>query len=167
MPGGVHPPQAVIDSWPKPSSNPKLIGYEIIISMTILYVFTLGVVSARLWARVVTKRDVGLDDALIVAAMVSSEGPRYADFAEYPHRYQYSVWSSVFLAASTQTFATDVVSDMTFRYTRLGFRQTYLGLDYKKPNTGEKARLGHYITVLYVDHADPRFHPPLLSSTHQ
>ena len=71
MPGGIHPPPAVIESWPIANlENPVLrSNTNLAIIITFLCLATL-VVSARLWARCVIQRNVALDDYLIIGALL-------------------------------------------------------------------------------------------------
>jgi hypothetical protein len=76
MPGGVHPPLSVIEEWAKissPGHPSELRGWGLVIVVIVVYTIALLTVGARLWARLVLLRNQGLDDALIVAAMVKLE----------------------------------------------------------------------------------------------
>lgn len=70
MPGGIHPPLAVIATWPAPSLDPIQRGWNIPIVLIIFTSITFLVVVARLWARLVVQKNPGLDDIVIVLAMV-------------------------------------------------------------------------------------------------
>lgn len=71
MPGGLYPPLSIHQTWPAPNYNDPVTQGTALIDITIaLYAVTLVTVLARLWARVVTTYDVGLDDVLVVFAMV-------------------------------------------------------------------------------------------------
>ncbi|KAF2101379.1 hypothetical protein NA57DRAFT_35108, partial [Rhizodiscina lignyota] len=71
MPGGIHPPLAVIESWPTPNYvDPHTRGWSLVILMCVLYAIALLAVVARLWARLGILHNAGADDAIIVAAMV-------------------------------------------------------------------------------------------------
>ena len=75
MPGGVHPPFSVIEQWAE-ISNPEhptqTKGSTVVILAILMYAMDICIVLARLWARARLQRNLGLDDVLIVAAMVSS-----------------------------------------------------------------------------------------------
>jgi hypothetical protein len=73
MPGGIHPPLEVILSWPKPNVvDPVRRDWMLPILTIVIFFVTLAVVTARLWARLVIHHNAGIDDALIVLAMVCS-----------------------------------------------------------------------------------------------
>ena len=71
MPGGPYPPLSISQSWPTPNYNDPITQGTALIDLTIiLYAIAFIIVLARLWARVVVTYDVGLDDVLVVVAMV-------------------------------------------------------------------------------------------------
>lgn len=71
MPGGIHPTLEVIASWPRPNYvNPERKGWGLVITTIVLFTLALFTVLARLWARFVLLRNPGLDDLVIVLAMV-------------------------------------------------------------------------------------------------
>lgn len=71
MPGGLFPPLSISQSWPAPNYNdPVTQGTALIDLAIVLYAIALITILARLWARVVVRYDVGLDDVLVVVAMV-------------------------------------------------------------------------------------------------
>jgi hypothetical protein len=71
MPGGIDPPLAVLASWPEPSLDPIRRGWGFPVVIIIFAVIALLFVVARLWARVVVQKNPGLDDIVIVLALVS------------------------------------------------------------------------------------------------
>lgn len=74
------PPPAVLASWPKPNYvNPITTGPGIIIMHAILFPTALAVVCMRVFARVHISRTFGLDDALIVAALVQNQPLIYSN----------------------------------------------------------------------------------------
>jgi hypothetical protein len=79
MPGGIHPPPDVYLAWPKPNYiNPQLRDWTLAATVVILLCLTITIVCARLWARIVLQRNAGIDDAIIVVAMVwNSDLSRY------------------------------------------------------------------------------------------
>jgi hypothetical protein len=72
MPGGLHPPIAVILSWATKVNyiDPPTRGWSIVILVTVLLTCTYIVVGMRLWARLVVAKSGGIDDALIIFNMV-------------------------------------------------------------------------------------------------
>jgi hypothetical protein len=73
MPGGIHPPLAVLEEWAKignPLHPTETRGWGLAILCIVLYTLATVVVLARLWARFKVRQTSGLDDALIVLAMV-------------------------------------------------------------------------------------------------
>lgn len=72
MPGGLHPPLSVTASWPEPDYvNPET-ETGIVPLCACLGSITLVIVAARFSARAVVQHNLGLDDALIFASLVSS-----------------------------------------------------------------------------------------------
>jgi hypothetical protein len=71
MPGGVRPPLEVIASWPPANLvNPEGRGTVVTPIAAILSPITFFVVFARLWVRFYLQRNAGVDDWLMVAAIV-------------------------------------------------------------------------------------------------
>jgi hypothetical protein len=80
MPGGIHPPLSVIKSWPKANHINPVRRDGGLVGLTItLFVLALATVCARLWARFVIQRNAGIDDAIIVACMVSMTPKNFYD----------------------------------------------------------------------------------------
>jgi len=71
MPGGLTPPLSVIQSWPAPSPNPIHRDWTMPVIVLCLSTISITVVIARLWARLVIKKNEGLDNLFIVLAVVS------------------------------------------------------------------------------------------------
>jgi hypothetical protein len=72
---GIHPPLATIVAWGKianPLHPSETRGWELVILVIILAILTTITVIARLWARFRIQHNAGIDDILIVAAMVCS-----------------------------------------------------------------------------------------------
>lgn len=73
MGGGLSPPPDLLAEW---MTNRERYPYGerrqpfVIVLMFVLLALTLAVVAARLWARCKIRRNAGLDDWLIVAAIV-------------------------------------------------------------------------------------------------
>ena len=75
MAGGLFPPPQIIRSWPAPNhTNPETHSPAILILCCILGPLTFLVVGARLWARFRIQRNAGLDDWLMLAALVPTAG---------------------------------------------------------------------------------------------
>ena len=71
MPGGLYPPLSISQSWPTPNYNDPVTQGTALIDIAIaLYAIAFVTVLARLWGRLVVTYDVGLDDVLVVVAMV-------------------------------------------------------------------------------------------------
>lgn len=76
MPGGLHPPPEVIASWPAANHvDPIRRDWTLAILTIILFFLTLALVSARLWARFILQHNAGIDDAIIIIAMVPTACP--------------------------------------------------------------------------------------------
>jgi hypothetical protein len=72
MPGGIHPPLEVIASWPAPNfHNPDTRPKTILILACVLGPMTVCLVLARLWVRIRMQNKAGMDDWLMIAALVS------------------------------------------------------------------------------------------------
>lgn len=80
MGGGLTIPPDLLAEW---ATNREKFPYGerrkpyLIILISILFALTIVVVAARLWARCKIRRNAGLDDFLIVAALVSSSSTIY------------------------------------------------------------------------------------------
>jgi hypothetical protein len=71
MPGGLHPPLSVIESWPSSSHHSRSASRHGVVAMAcVLMVLSLLVVAARLRARSLRK-NYDWDDYLLLASMVS------------------------------------------------------------------------------------------------
>jgi hypothetical protein len=70
MPGGLFPPIEVIGSWDINYTDPPRSGEGIIIMTAVLIGITWMVVGMRLYARFCLVKSAGIDDALIILAMV-------------------------------------------------------------------------------------------------
>jgi hypothetical protein len=72
MPGGLHPPLEVISSWPKANySNPITRSKAVLIVACVFGPVTIALVLARLWVRIRIQHNAGVDDWLMMAAIVS------------------------------------------------------------------------------------------------
>jgi hypothetical protein len=68
---GILPPLSVIIQWPTPNyEDPVTRSKAVLITSVILGTIMVAVVGARMWARAVIQRNAGLDDWIMVAAMV-------------------------------------------------------------------------------------------------
>lgn len=73
MPGGPKPPLEVIASWPAPNYiNPEGRGTVTSNLAYVLSPITFFIYFARLWVRFFLQRNAGIDDWLMVAALVSN-----------------------------------------------------------------------------------------------
>ncbi|ORY11708.1 hypothetical protein BCR34DRAFT_513451 [Clohesyomyces aquaticus] len=71
MPGGIHPPLEVVLSWPAPNYiNPETRGKGVLIVACIFGPLSTALLLARLWARIRIQRNTGLDDWLMVLALL-------------------------------------------------------------------------------------------------
>lgn len=71
MPGGIHPPLSVIESWPTPNyENPVTRPGTVLILAAVFGPLSLLFLGARIWARVLIQHNAGIDDWLMVAAIV-------------------------------------------------------------------------------------------------
>lgn len=71
MPGGLHPPLSVIESWPTPSHHASSASRHGVVAMAcVLTILSLLVVAARLRARSL-RQNYDWDDYLLLASMVS------------------------------------------------------------------------------------------------
>ncbi|KAK7185673.1 integral membrane protein [Paraphaeosphaeria sporulosa] len=72
MPGGIHPPLSVILSWPTPNyMNPVTRPRVATILSCVFGPLTTLLLFARLWVRIRVQQNAGLDDWLMIAAIVS------------------------------------------------------------------------------------------------
>lgn len=70
MGGHQYTPEEIA-RWPKPNyHNPMRRGWGLVALCIALFVLALGIVIARLYARIRIQRNYGLDDTLIIAAIV-------------------------------------------------------------------------------------------------
>ena len=75
MPGGTRPPAEVIAHWPVPDhENPERHSPALTILCSVLGPLAFFVVGSRLWARFFISRKAGLDDWLIMIALVPMLG---------------------------------------------------------------------------------------------
>lgn len=71
MPGGLHPPLSVMESWPARNTiNPETHGAASIVLPVIFGSVAVTAVILRLWARCVIQRQGKLDDIFIALALV-------------------------------------------------------------------------------------------------
>jgi hypothetical protein len=71
MPGGIHPPLDVIRTFPHPNYiNPVVRDWTLAAGIIFLLILTVFIVCARLWARLAIQHNSGIDDVIIVLAMV-------------------------------------------------------------------------------------------------
>ncbi|OCK80245.1 hypothetical protein K432DRAFT_298128 [Lepidopterella palustris CBS 459.81] len=94
MPGGLHPPLSVIETWPIPNYvNPETRDWTVPVLLIVLFVVTFFVFCARMWARLVVGRNAGLDDALVAAAMIPLLGLTLAVcLGARVYGFQFHVW---------------------------------------------------------------------------
>ncbi|EEP77155.1 predicted protein [Uncinocarpus reesii 1704] len=75
MPGGFHPPPAVMATWPTPNYiNPQEKGPGVVIAAAVLGFVMLVIVGLRLWVRFGLQREPGLDDYIIAVALLPAIG---------------------------------------------------------------------------------------------
>ncbi|KIW06340.1 hypothetical protein, variant [Verruconis gallopava] len=77
MGGGINPPPEVLQQWAKianPEHPSQTRGWGLVILCVVLFTFALAVVVARLWARLMIRRTAGIDDIVIVLAMIPTAG---------------------------------------------------------------------------------------------
>ncbi|KAI1962012.1 hypothetical protein LOZ58_003091 [Ophidiomyces ophidiicola] len=87
MAGGFHPPPAVMASWPRPNYvNPPTRGEGVMIVALVLGVLMLIFVSLRVWVRFRVQREPGVDDYIVLAAVV--RGPQ-----DIPFQHATMFWS--------------------------------------------------------------------------
>jgi hypothetical protein len=70
MPGGLHPPKSVTDTWKPNHVNPQTRGWGLPGSLIALYWVAFFAVGFRLLGRLVYMRNPGLDDLFIVISLV-------------------------------------------------------------------------------------------------
>lgn len=69
--GGLHPPESVILSWPRPNyTHPEERGWEAPIVLLVFLGITTIVYVARMWARLAVSKNAGADDILISISML-------------------------------------------------------------------------------------------------
>jgi hypothetical protein len=71
MPGGIHPPIEVIETWHFNYVNPKTSGFYIVVIVGVLLGLSYLAVTLRLVSRLYFQKNFGIDDGLIVFNMVS------------------------------------------------------------------------------------------------
>jgi hypothetical protein len=65
------PPLSVILDWPSSNYNdPVTRSKAVLVTSCVLGAVMIGVVGARMWARFIIQRNAGMDDWIMVAAMV-------------------------------------------------------------------------------------------------
>lgn len=70
MPGGTTTPFEVISSWPARSDNPVRRGWGLTVFTALAYILSITILALRLWARHIIQRNAGLDDMVILFAVV-------------------------------------------------------------------------------------------------
>lgn len=73
MAGGIHPPLEAIASWPKPNYDNPASRNGIVPLLAVFMVLSVLMVSARIAVRGFMQRNMGVDDWLILVAMVGSQ----------------------------------------------------------------------------------------------
>jgi len=75
MPGGYHPPPSVVASWPAPNyiDPPLYSRSNPVVTVCVLGIISVLVVGARMVARFKIQRNAGIDDWLMLAALVRRE----------------------------------------------------------------------------------------------
>jgi len=75
MPGGTRPPVEVVANWPAPDyENPERHGPALTILCSLLGPLAFFIVGSRLWARFFLSKNAGLDDWLIMIALIPMLG---------------------------------------------------------------------------------------------
>ncbi|RDL30491.1 Uncharacterized protein BP5553_10369 [Venustampulla echinocandica] len=75
MPGGFHPPAAVILAWPKPNyTDPQAKGNELLVITIICMTLSTAAVLARLWVQIRHQKKLRVDDLMLVICMVPTIG---------------------------------------------------------------------------------------------
>lgn len=73
MPGGIHPPLEQLLIWPTPNYvDPPTRSPYVLITACILGPISVALLFARLYVRIRMQRNAGLDDWLMLAALVSN-----------------------------------------------------------------------------------------------
>jgi hypothetical protein len=91
MPGGFYAPLEVSQHWPVPNyENPELRPNTILILSYILGPLTVALCLVRIWVRVYHQKSAGVDDWLMLAAIVSSYQPRYSSILTITAAYNHS-----------------------------------------------------------------------------
>ena len=71
MPGGIHPPLEVMATWPTPNYRHAVTRPQTMpILACVLGPITICLLLARLWVRICMQKNAGMDDWLMVAALV-------------------------------------------------------------------------------------------------
>lgn len=71
MPGGLHPPPSVIESWPTPNYvHPQVTDHTLTIMVIVVGAISIIIVSLRMLARFILQRNAGWDDYVMLAALV-------------------------------------------------------------------------------------------------
>ncbi|PWY84998.1 integral membrane protein [Aspergillus heteromorphus CBS 117.55] len=71
MPGGLHPPLSVMESWPAPNTvDPESHGPAATIVCAVFGSIAVVIVAMRLWARCIIQRRGGLDDIIVAVALI-------------------------------------------------------------------------------------------------
>jgi hypothetical protein len=70
MPGGLHPPKNVTDTWKPNHVDPQTRGWGLPASLIALYWVAFFAVGFRLLGRLVYMRNAGIDDIFIVISLV-------------------------------------------------------------------------------------------------
>lgn len=68
--GGLHPPISQLLHWPKPDYNNPPLRHGAVPVVVIFTVLALCMIAARIFVRGVMQRNMGLDDWLVLLAMV-------------------------------------------------------------------------------------------------
>jgi hypothetical protein len=94
MPGGLHPPLSVIESWPAPNyDDPWTTSEKTSKSVGIVGGIALIIVGLRMWARFVKQRNGGLDDYLMLIAILPTYGCAIAcSLATDKYGYNRHIW---------------------------------------------------------------------------
>ncbi|PYI00513.1 hypothetical protein BO78DRAFT_289142, partial [Aspergillus sclerotiicarbonarius CBS 121057] len=149
MPGGLHPPLSVIESWPAPNTtDPESHSHAAAILAAIFGGIAVVTVSLRLWARCVIQRQGGLDDIFVALALIPTIGLNIGvPLGAYVYGENHHVWDNTLpmligerkVAIAEELFYVFAscfvkVSVLLF-YRRMGHRTTF------SPN---------FLTIIYV-----------------
>ncbi|RAL06194.1 uncharacterized protein BO80DRAFT_370731, partial [Aspergillus ibericus CBS 121593] len=96
MPGGLHPPLSVIESWPAPNTtDPESHSHAASILAAIFGGIAVVTVSLRLWARCVIQRQGGWDDICVAFALIPTIGLNIAvPLGAYVYGENHHVWDN-------------------------------------------------------------------------